>query len=81
MITEILQRSENMYYHLSLLSVIARKDLVSGTQDNKVYVEGELGALMRNDTWYVQVYNTRPHASLKLYRIASGIMNNILFFG
>jgi hypothetical protein len=36
---------------LWIISAIARKDLVSGTQDNKAYVDGELGALIRNDTW------------------------------
>jgi hypothetical protein len=35
---------------LSIISAIARKDLLSGTQDNKAYVDGELGALIRNDT-------------------------------
>jgi hypothetical protein len=35
---------------LSIIAAIARKDLVSGTQDNKAYVDGELGALIRNDT-------------------------------
>jgi hypothetical protein len=35
---------------LSIIPVIARKDLVSGTQDNKAYVDGELGSLIRNDT-------------------------------
>jgi hypothetical protein len=35
---------------LPIISAIARKDFVSGTQDNKAYVDGELGALIRNDT-------------------------------
>jgi hypothetical protein len=35
---------------LSIMSAIARKDLLSGTQDNKAYVDGELGALISNDT-------------------------------
>jgi hypothetical protein len=35
---------------LSIISAIARRDVVSGTQDNKAYVDGELGALIRNDT-------------------------------
>jgi hypothetical protein len=35
---------------LSIISAIVRKDLVSGTQDNKAYVDGELGALISNDT-------------------------------
>jgi hypothetical protein len=35
---------------LSIISAIARRDVVSGTQDNKAYVNGELGALIRNDT-------------------------------
>jgi hypothetical protein len=35
---------------LSIISAIARKDLVSGTQDNRAYVDGELGALIRSDT-------------------------------
>jgi hypothetical protein len=35
---------------LSIISAIARNDVVSETQDNKAYVDGELGALIRNDT-------------------------------
>jgi hypothetical protein len=35
---------------LSIIPAIARKDLVSGTQDNKAYVDSELGSLIRNDT-------------------------------
>jgi hypothetical protein len=35
---------------LSIISAIARKDLLSGTQDNKAYVDGELGELIRDDT-------------------------------
>jgi hypothetical protein len=42
--------SINIYFNmLWIISAIARKDLLSGTQDNKVYVDGELGALIRND--------------------------------
>jgi hypothetical protein len=43
--------SITIYFNmLWIISAIARKDLVSGTQDNKAYVDGELGALIRNDT-------------------------------
>jgi hypothetical protein len=35
---------------LWIISAITRKDLVSGSQDNKAYVDGELGALIRSDT-------------------------------
>jgi hypothetical protein len=34
---------------LVIIGAISRKDLVSGTQDNKAYVNGELGGLTWND--------------------------------
>jgi hypothetical protein len=34
---------------LVIIGAISRKDLVSGTQDNKAYVNGELGGLTYND--------------------------------
>jgi hypothetical protein len=36
---------------LAIISAISHKDLVSGTQDNKAYVNGELGALTAHYCW------------------------------
>jgi hypothetical protein len=36
---------------LPMLSTIARKDILTNSQNNKAYVTGELDALIHNDTW------------------------------
>jgi hypothetical protein len=37
--------NEGYLYLLPIISAIARKDFVSGTQDNKAYVDGQLASL------------------------------------